>query len=165
MPSNTYISLATVTLASTDSEVVFASIPATYRDLVMVFNGTTNAPGADSMTLRFNTDTGSNYSNVRMVGNSSGASSYSDTTSGLYIGVVTSSSEIMTTIAQVMDYAATDKHKSVLARHNQAGGWVTAHAGRWANTAAITTLRILPPAGSTWTFQIGSTFSLFGIAS
>lgn len=163
MPTNTYIPIATVTLASTDSEVVFASIPSTYRDLVLVFNGTTSAPGADSVTFRFNTDTGSNYSNVRMVGNSSGASSYADTANTLYIGVAVNTSEPMTIHAQIFDYA-TDKHKGVLSRSNQAGGWVTAHAGRWANTSAINTVRVLPTGGSSWTFSIGSTFSLYGIA-
>lgn len=164
MPTTTYIPLATATLTSTDGEIVFASIPNTYRDLVLVFNGTTSAPGADSVCMRFNTDTGNNYANVRIVGNSGGDSSYSDTANVLYIGVAINTSEVMTTVTQILDYAS-DKHKGILSRGNQAGGWVTAHAGRWANNTAIDTVRILPSGGSSWTFQIGSTFSLWGIAS
>lgn len=164
MGSPTYIPLATVTLGGSDGEIVFTGIPAIYRDLVVTINGKNNTAGADSITFRFNSDTGSNYSNVRMVGTGSSTSSYADTTSGLYIGVSTNSSNPFVITAQIADYSATDKHKSVLARCSQDNGWVTAHAGRWANTAAITSLSILPPAGSSWTFSTGAVFSLYGIA-
>ena len=164
MGSPTYIPLATVTLGGSDSDIIFSNIPAIYRDLVIVFNGKNNTAGADSIGLRFNSDTGSNYSNVRMVGTGSSATSYADTASVAYIGVATNSSNPLTIITQIQDYSTTDKHKTLLSRCSQDNGWVTAHAGRWANTAAITSVSILPPAGSYWTFSTGATFSLYGIA-
>jgi hypothetical protein len=163
MGTPTYIALATTTLTSNTSTVTFGSIPSGFRDLVVVINTKTNTAGPDSMGIRFNGDTGSNYSNVRVVGNSSGTSSYSDTTSVAYIGVAASSSNPLSVILHIMDYSATDKHKTILSRGSQGDGWVTLHSGRWANTAAITSLTITPPAGSSWTMSTGGTLSLYGI--
>lgn len=164
MGSPTYIPLANVTIGGSDGEIVFTGIPATYRDLIVIINGKNNTAGPDSITFRFNSDAGNNYSNVRMVGTGSSTSSYSDTTSGLYIGVSTNSSNPFVITAQIADYSTTDKHKTVLARCSQDNGWISAHAGRWANTAAITSVSILPPAGSSWTFSTGATLALYGIA-
>lgn len=163
MGTPTYIALATTTLASNTSTVTFGSIPSGYRDLIVVINTKTNTAGPDSMGVRFNADTGSNYSNVRMVGSSGGVSSYSDTTSVAYIGVPASSSNPLSVILHIMDYSATDKHKTILSRGSQGDGWVTLHSGRWANTAAITSLTITPPPGSSWTMSTGGTLSLYGI--
>ena len=163
MPSSTYTALATITLTGTDTEVVFGSIPSGYRDLVLVINGSVNFAGADSTIMRFNGDTGSNYSNVRMVGTGSAATSYADTAAYAYIGVEVDTSRF-TIVTQIMDYSATDKHKTLLSRGNQAAGWVTGFASRWANTSAITSVSVLANASGS-VFQAGSTFSLYGIAS
>jgi hypothetical protein len=158
-----YIPLATVTLGGSDSDISFTNIPATFKDLVLVFNGKNNTAGPDSIVVQFNNDTGSNYSNVRIVGTGSSATSYADTAAFAYIGVSSNSSNPFTMITQIMDYSATDKHKTLLSRCSQDNGWVTAHAGRWANTAAITSFKVWPPTGSSWTFSTGSTFSLYGV--
>jgi hypothetical protein len=43
MPTQTYVALASETLATSASSVTFAGIPATYRDLVLiVFAGTSS---------------------------------------------------------------------------------------------------------------------------
>jgi hypothetical protein len=159
MPTPTYTPLATVTLGTAAASVTFSSIPATYRDLIFVFNGTTTID--DGVGLRFNGDTGSNYSNVRMFGNSSGAGS--DTSTTTRIPTTAGNSSLRTAfISQVMDYSATDKHKTVLTRNNITDNNVAAIAGRWANTAAITSVTVLSP-GSTITS--GSTISLYAIVS
>lgn len=164
MGTPTYKALATVTLGGSDSDIVFSNIPQTYRDLVLVFNGKNSTTGADSVIVRFNSDTGSNYANVRLVGTGSSATSYSDTSNGAYIGISTNSSNPFVITTQVFDFSATDKHKTLISRCSQDNGWVTNHHARWANTAAITSISILPPAGSSWTFSTGAVFSLFGIA-
>jgi hypothetical protein len=68
-------------------------------------------------------------------------------------------------IIQVMDYSATDKHKSVLVRANSdapsQNGVVAAVAGRWASTSAVTSVVLLPEVGPN--FASGSTFNLFGV--
>jgi len=62
MPA-TYDCIATTTLTSTASSVVFSSIPQTYTDLVVVFVGK-NTTANVAMTGEFdlNSDGGNNYS-------------------------------------------------------------------------------------------------------
>jgi hypothetical protein len=72
------------------------------------------------------------------------------------------SSEVSIQVIQFMDYAQTDKHKTVLMRTNRAGGGVSMIAGRWASTSAITSIVLAPDGG---TFNTGSTFYLYGIVS
>jgi len=163
MPTNTYTPLATLTLTGSDTEVVFSNIPAGYRDLILVINGSVNFTGPDSTIMRFNGDTAANYSNVRMIGTGSSASSYADTQGYAYIGVEVDSSGFAI-VTQIMDYSATNKHKTLLSRGNQGGGWVTAHAARWANTAAITSVSVLANASGV-VFYAGTTFSLYGVVA
>lgn len=157
MPTNTYTALATLTLTGTDSSITFASIPATYRDLILVGIGSNSAD--TDLALRFNGDTGTNYSGVRMFGNGSSAGSSSDTgkTYAEIGGVNTSIGDFR---AQIMDYSATDKHKTVLTRTSKTGSYVVAWANRWASTSAINSVTVYPISGS---FAIGSTFSLYGV--
>jgi hypothetical protein len=158
MPTSTYTPLATVTLGSSASSVTFSSIPATYRDLIVVIDAKTTT-GTFAFGGRFNGDTGSNYSRVRMGGNGSTAYSSADTFS--YFRLTSSDTpDNGMRIAQIMDYSATDKHKTVLVRDNVAGNNVAAIANRWANTAAVTSLAAICDGG---TFATGSTFSLYGV--
>lgn len=162
MPTMTYTPLATVTLASTASSVTFSSIPATYRDLILVVNASSSIQ--TELFLRLNSDTGSNYNTVRMQGNGSitGSASTANATGARLNG----NGDIMTTLSfnaliQFLDYSATDKHKSGLSRTNSANG-VDACAFRWANTNAVSTVLAYPATG---TFSSGSTFNLFGVIS
>jgi peptide methionine sulfoxide reductase MsrA len=160
MPTPTYTPLATVTLASSASSVTFSSIPATYRDLILVFVGT---PSTDTYArVRFNGDTGSNYNYVFMYGDGSTAvsSAFASQTFG-YTG--NTDAAIGNTIVQIMDYPATDKHKTYLSRNmSSSGGLTMATAGRWANTSVINSIQVSTNAG---TFNSGFTFSLYGVIS
>jgi len=159
MPTPTYVSLATITLGSTDNEIVFSSIPATYRDLILVMQARNTTSDA-GVAARFNSDTGSNYTYVTMRGTGSSATSATvSTTSMNFVDAFTTVGYIG--IAQIMDYSATDKHKTVLIRKGGAFEDVQAHAARWANTAAINSITLTVSNN----FAIGSSFSLYGIAS
>lgn len=163
MPSPTYTPLANLTLSSTASSVTFSSISSAYRDLVLV-SSTALSSGSAQQFYRFNGDSGANYSYVFM-------ETYSTTTvSTSWFGenriyAQTYSSEQRTTqgnaIMQIMDYSATDKHKTALIRMNTDVATI-ATAGRWANTTAITSITTSLSAG---TWVAGSTFALYGIAS
>lgn len=157
MPTNTYTALATLTLTGTDSEIVFASIPATYRDLVLVVAGTSDSNSG--LYLRFNSDTGTNYTTVGMYGNGSSAISFSQSLSFTNTNFISSSQGVNT--VQVMDYSATDKHKTLLARASYAGNQAQAAAARWASTSAITSITLFMDAGRS--FATGTTFSLYGV--
>ena len=162
MPTPTYTALANITLGSSASSVTFSSIPATFRDLVLVINA--NGTVQTELFLRFNSDTGSNYNTVRMQG--SGSATASATTTNATGMRLNGNGDIMTNfsfnaVIQIEDYSATDKHKSVLSRTNSSNG-VDACAGRWASTSAITTVLAYPASGS---FATGTTAALYGIAS
>lgn len=163
MATPTYDPIASTTLTSSASSVTFSSldtIAAGYRDLVLVCNGL----GPGLYGLRFNSDSGANYHNVVMRGDgaSTASASYSPET---YVrtAVGLSTSIPNNAIFQIMDFAATDKHKSVLVRQDRADGITNATASRWANTSAITTLLITTT--TTNQYAAGSTFSLYGIAA
>jgi hypothetical protein len=158
MPTPTYTPLATVTLGAAASSVTFSSIPATYRDLILVVNGTRSSDSGDGGLLRFNGDSGSNYSYVFMLGNGSSTISASASYTGI-IGPALFTGQGMA-IAQIMDYSATDKHKTVVVRRDTSNVHAFASAERWANTAAITSMVIGP---STGTYNSGTTFNLFGV--
>jgi hypothetical protein len=163
MPTATYIALAEVVLGSSDSSITFSSIPATYRDLVVTINGKTT--GNADIGLRLNGDSGSNYSFVYMGG--SGSGSGASGAAGSQTSIVLDayfwrSTEISTCIAHIMDYSATDKHKTVLSRNNVAGGGVDAFANRYASTSAITSVEVRTTANA---FDTGTVIGLYGIVS
>lgn len=160
MPTQTYIPLATVTLATTATSVTFSSIPATYRDLIIVVNGTGSTSG--EYRVRFNGDTGSNYISVYMYAPTPQSGAATNT----YLGASIGPTSPQPTIFQVMDYSATDKHKTVLYRtglvDSGATFYVSANAVRWASTTAITSCSFTMPSGS---FNTGLTVNLYGIVS
>ena len=156
MPTPTYTPLATVTLGTAAASVTFSSIPATYRDLIVVFKGAQNA-SSTTYIMRFNGDSASNYSQVLMTGNGSSPASSSSTPTGASFGIIgTGQSNIL---YQIMDYSATDKHKTVLTRTDDPAVQTVAFASRWANTAAITSVAIV----SGNQFIAGTTVSMYGI--
>lgn len=161
MPTPTYTPLATITLTGTDAEIVFASIPNSYKDLVLVgqFIPSLN-PITDSFYVVMNGDTGSNYSYLRMTGTGSATGSYATSGAdgtGNAAGVMTAQQGNV--IIHLFDYSATNKHKTWLSRSNF--GWVSAFAGMWFSNNAVTSFSI-KVIGTT--FASGSTFSLYGIA-
>lgn len=164
MPTPTYTPLANITLGSSAASVTFSSISQAYRDLILVIE-TLAATGSVGLTLRINGDSGSNYNYVRMDGTGSSAisgSSASQTSMLLaFYGQATTTARAINTLS-IMDYSATDKHKTILNRADQAADGTHAGAGRWASTSAITSLAFTSNSGN---FAAGSTFSLFGVAA
>lgn len=166
MPTPTYIPLATKTLTATAATVTFSSISQAYRDLVCVMQ--VGATLGASITATFNGDSGTNYSRVFMMGNGSTTTSSAPAAAPFFNFTANSYTDLALTtglIINVFDYSATDKHKTVLSRSDIASGTypaTTASASRWASTAAVTSFT-LGTGGNT--FSIGSTFTLYGIAS
>lgn len=164
MPSATYTPLANITLGSTASTVTFSSISQAYKDLVLVAMPIGSTPS--NFLVRVNSDTtNANYSVVNMRG--TGAAAASGTSSGYPGWTATFNASVLTSAAltvvcNIMDYSATDKHKTVLIRSDGSSESTEAEAGRWANTAAITTLTLVTQGSS---FVSGSSFALYGIAA
>jgi hypothetical protein len=159
----TYILLNQVTLAANASEIIFSSIPQGYADLILI--GQHRMASAGETSITFNSDSGSNYSTVTMRGGA-GSSTFSAnfTTTGIVpqnaVGGATGSDDNFQ--LQIMDYSSTDKHKTTLLKSGNGlstttASFVQAHASRWANTAAITSIRCQAP------YAAGSNFSLYGV--
>jgi hypothetical protein len=164
MPA-TYEPIATQTLGSTASSITFSSIPATYTDLVLVLAGGTDA--ASGWGLRFNSDTGSNYSRTYLTGTGSAASSGRDTnqtTADIAYNGILGNNTNYNSIVNIMNYSNTTTYKTAISRSNNAATGVDTNASLWRSTSAITTIEIkTTTAGKI--FNIGSTFTLYGIAA
>ncbi len=169
MPA-TYTLIASNTLSSSAASVTFSAIPATYTDLVLRFSarhdGATSSPIATRVTLNGTT---TNYSNTKLLGESTGASSGRDTglaylslNGGLVPGGATSNTfsnaEIYIpsyTVSQnkPLSYETGCENNSTLALNG-------AIANLWQNTAAITSIAFAIATGN---FVSGSSFFLYGI--
>jgi hypothetical protein len=157
MPTPTYTPLATVTLGSSASSVTFSSIPASYRDLIIIGAGSPSA--GTNVLIRVNGDSGANYSFVYMLGTGS------TTISGSASGASSAFADTFTNgnfTVQIFDYPVTDKSKTILTRSNGSTTQVNAYANRYALTDAVTSVSLT---ASGQTFSTGFTFSLYGIAS
>ena len=154
----TYEKIATNTLGSTTTTVTFSSIVGTYTDLVLIIAGT--SIGADySINLRFNSDTGSNYSSTFLQGNGTAASSNRDTsqTSANAGSITTIQSN---SIISIPNYSNTTTYKTVLGRGNASGARTRFYAGLWRDTSAITSIAVNTNGSD---FASGCVFTLYGI--
>ena len=153
-----YTALANVTLGSSATSVTFSSINQGFKDLVLVMTATSPEP-----YIQFNNDTGSNYNFLWMLGEAAAYSGSSTSQTSAALARVAWGGNV---VASIMDYSASDKHKTFLSRANGAGvanNSVEAIAARWANTAAITTVKVLGFGGGS--FPSGSTFALYGVSA
>lgn len=153
------VALATTTLASAASSITFGSIPTSgYRDLRLIYSGTRSAADI-AIRVRFNGDTGSNYSLVYMIGTGSTTGSGTSTATYGELGYFGQAGQGNAQM-DIMDYSQTDKHKTSLVRSDESASGTLAYANRWASTSAITSVNAFTSSGN---FAIGSTFSLYGI--
>lgn len=167
---NTYVALATQTLASAASSVTFTGISQSYTDLILVAKCAGTSGGA--IQLRVGTagsaDTGSNYSYTNIIGNGSSATSgrASSTTA---INLTQGNQFTPSTLGNVFtfhiqNYSNTNTYKTILNRSSvvdSSSGFASSTVGLWRNTAAIDTVQMI----SNDTYIAGSTFSLYGIAA
>jgi hypothetical protein len=168
MPS-TYTPLATTTLGSSQASVTLSGISGSYTDLVLVISAQGTSAGLDQdINMTFNSDTGSNYSRVRLYGNGTSAVSTRDTNaSSITIGNMPAASSVLgsgNSIIQIQNYSNSTTYKTSIIRTNTSSTYGTVFAifGMWRSNSAITSITLTPAGGS---FTTGSTFSLYGIAS
>jgi hypothetical protein len=162
---STYTPIATTTLGSNSSSVTFSSL-GSYTDIVIVVSSACTTDD-NTVAIRFNSDSGSNYSDTTIRGNGSAASSVRNT-SVTSLPIAKDSCPTTTIgehniVCSVMNYGNSTTYKTILSRANRAtaGTYTGAEAlvGLWRSTAAITSVTILA------NFITGSTFTLYGIAA
>ena len=157
--ASTYTPIATTTASGSASTITFSSIPSTYTDLVIVLNGNATTGSTGSIALQFNSDTGSNYSYTRLLGDGSAASSArGSNTTATYIGDTGTDRAVF--IVSLNNYSNSTTYKTALSRTNTANTATMATVGLWRNTAAINRVDL---STTTSTFAAGSTFTLYGI--
>jgi hypothetical protein len=169
-PIESYESIATTTLSSSNTTITFTSIPATFKHLqlrgIVRFAGNDGGFGA---YLNSDTTT-SNYRSHRMGGNGSVAfaGQIQDSFVGWTIATSGNTSGIFTGIIfNFLDYASTSKYKTVriFSGHDGNGsGQINLSSILWENTSAISTITLNSRnQGSTSDFAQYSSFALYGI--
>lgn len=162
MATNTYVALDKVTVGTAVSTVTLSSINQGYTDLVVVVNPLTTASA--NMNFRYNSDTSPLYSDTYMQGDGTSALSNRDTSATFHYGSTTAITTIQypVFILNVMNYSNTTTFKTSLHRYNNSGNGTSAQVNLYRSTDAITSIDFLTSTGN---FAVGSTFSLYGIAS
>lgn len=159
----TYTPIASVTLGTTTATVTFSSIPQTYTDLVISYEGTSAATNGG---LRFNSDTASNYSFQRFFGEGAGGVASADgAINATYAGIMIGSTGRTNAVANIMNYSNTTTYKSTISTGLTNSADATKYnvsflTGNWRSTSAITSVSVLSNSGN---FSVGSTFNLYGI--
>jgi hypothetical protein len=161
----TYNTIATTTLSSGTATVTFSAIASSYTDLVVVMNVAATAASSTGFGMYFNSDTATNYSDTRINGDGTTATSVRGTGQARILQASYSIPEIASTfspvITHIFNYTNTTTFKTTLTRSNSAATAVQTIAGVWrATPAAITSVTFYTFAG---TFATGSTFTLYGI--
>lgn len=164
--AKTYEPISTQTLGSDTATVTFSSIPQTYTDLILVSQTRSTRAGnaGDSGRIRFNSDTGTNYSTTTLEGNGSVAESTRFSTQSFILvripAATATASVLSPSIAQIMNYSNATTYKTALIRLTSVSESVGLNAGLWRNTAAITSIDFSASSGN---LVSGSTFVLYGI--
>jgi hypothetical protein len=169
--ATTYTLIDSEVLASSAASVTFSSIPADYTDLVILTSARIDVSG---VSANFSIDLingATGFSNRWMLGTGSGVVSYSTLVgSGPYAGEVNGATSTSNTFDNREIYipsylASQNKPFSVLSamETNSTAAYMSATAGLWSNTAAITSITL--GVESTYNFVTGSSFYLYGISN
>ena len=157
MPS-TYDKIATHTIPTATNSYTFTLIPSTYTDLCLIIAGTTSTLAP--VKMQFNSDTATNYSRTALFGTGSSAGSVRNFNDD-HIGTGTFSTSQGINKINVMNYSNTTTYKTTISRLDLSTTELSAIAGMWRSTSAISSLRIYTDGGAN--YAVGSTFTLYGI--
>lgn len=174
--ASTYEPIQTTTLGSAAASYTFSSIPSTYTDLVIIFSGQQDSVySGRNLNIRFNGDSGTNYSSVQILAEGTGAYTGADANqTGCYGPLINSTgttSGPSVAIMNIQNYKNTSTYKTMINYGGSAstyssgtnvGVWVGTNVSTWRNTAAITSVTVLSSNGN---LTSGSTLTLYGIAA
>lgn len=172
-------SIQTVTLSSAQTTVTFSSIPSTYKHLQIrgFYRGNRATFPVTGTNMRFNSDSGSNYSAHELFGQGGG-----NTTSGVQAGGSGSQTSIgvgqpgtsvtgfVISVIDILDYTSVSKNKTVKSLYGLDlngtiagfGGSVGIYSGTWYNSStAVSSISFTTADGSDW--QQYSSFALYGV--
>ena len=167
--ATTYEPIATTTLGSAAASITFSSIPATYTDLKLVTVAQADTfDGYVGYDIQFNSDTGSNYSLTRLVGNGTTAvsariSNATQLNIGGAVATSTTSSNFALSEIDIFNYSGSTYKTllSGLSGDTNGAGQVRRVVGLWRSTSAITSVYLFADSG--FNFKTGTTATLYGI--
>lgn len=153
------------------ASVTFGSIPQTYTHLQLRVFGTTNRTSAsrDTYWIRFNSDTGNNYSRHSLYGDGASVGADAATSISYMIGgTIGGNGYFGVNICDILEYANTNIYKTIRGlggvNDNTANfGLVDLSSGSWRSTAAITSITLLTSGTTSTQFNQYSQFALYGI--
>lgn len=163
MPA-TYEPIATTTLGSAANTITFSSITSAYTDLKLIFVGISDT-GIPYANVRFNGDTGTNYSSTFIQGTGSVASSVNYSNNNALL--IAANNTLSTTIpiiyeVDLFSYAGST-NKTILSKGSgdkNGTGIVDRFVGLWRNTSAINSITLFTTANN---FATGTTATIYGI--
>ena len=169
--SGSVFPIGSITVGSAGaSSITFSSIPSTYTHLqIRAIARTDRASEGDALGMQFNGDTSNNYSRHQLNGDGSSASGdgAANTTFmqiNRFTGASANTSVFGVMVADVFDYANTNKFKTVRTLggyDNNTSGLITLNSGNWRNNAAVTSITLYS-INSASLVQYSS-FALYGI--
>jgi hypothetical protein len=170
--ANTYTAIATVTVGSGGAaNIEFTSIPATYTDLKLVHCTRTNrSVFVEAIYLEFNGSGGTAYSDRLLFG--TGASALSNSSSSqaninnvaVTVGNTATASTFGNGEIYIPNYAGSNNKSTSadsVSENNASDAYMYLNAGLWANSSAITSIKLVPAQANN--FMQYSTATLYGI--
>jgi hypothetical protein len=158
-----YELISSTILGGTAASVTFSSLgdySSTYKHLQL---RVVYADSSSSSTLRFNADTGSNYSMHQLYGDGSSVGSNGNSSqTSIFLPLTTNlSNQYGAYITDILDFGSTTKNKTIksLGGYASTGPYIMIRSGAYLSTSAVTSITITGAGG----LLAGSRFSLYGI--
>lgn len=168
-------SIATVTASGSSSTIEFTSIPSTYQHLQIRFRTrATSTIINGNLDIRFNGDTGSNYSYRAIAASNTnvtvnrGATQSTIRMNNCVPGTSSLASLTGVGVIDIFDYTSTTRYKTLRGFHGKnennssfTYNYVTLQAGTWNSGSVISSIQILSTNGDN--FTTATEFALYGI--
>jgi len=170
--TNSYESIATVTVGTAVSSIDFTSIPSTFKHLqIRGIGRSTAAQNFAGLRMQIgngSVDTGANYSEHSLSGDGSSVSAGAQTSqSNMFVGLTSAANDTASAFAglvlDLLDYQNTNKYKttrSIGAVDVNGSGVLEFHSNSWRSTSAVNTIKLYLSGGN---FAQYSQFALYGI--
>lgn len=169
--AGSYELITTEILGSAQSSITFSNLgdySSTYKHLQLrIASRSGRAAENDPIFLRFNSDSGSNYSYHEMgpsgggVYSAAGTSQTSVARAGSSAGSTAAANAFGASVIDILDPYSTTKNTTTRTLMGVGGNTILLTSGAWYNTASITTITLTT--FSATDFVTGSRFSLYGI--
>jgi hypothetical protein len=173
--AGSYDLLETQVLGGSSASVTFSSLStyaATYQHLQIRAVSRLDSGSGDEAQgyIRFNGDSGTNYSGHWLLGFGSGSPVSTSFVSVSYMPGLdhalnaTAGGNFAASVIDILDAFETTKFKTIRSLSGAAAGGIFLTSGSWRNTNALTSITLGPPTNQpTWNLATGSRYSLYGL--